>query len=154
MLVAVREVAVTFAGAVGACASGQADVEPVNDAFADRFPAASYASTSNGYAVPQLNPETAAFVCVVVDPATPLRYRRYPATPTLSVLVSQASETLVPVAPESRKFPGCDGLVVSEGVGGGAGAGGAGAEHAFVTTLSWPGAELFPAASRATTPYA
>jgi hypothetical protein len=76
MLVAVREVATTFAGEVGACVSGQADVAPVTDALPDRLPAASYASTWNVYDVPQERLPIVALVCVVVAPAAPFRYVR------------------------------------------------------------------------------
>ena len=41
MLVAVREVATTFAGAVGGCVSAQAAVEPITEAFVEWLPAAS-----------------------------------------------------------------------------------------------------------------
>ncbi len=52
MEVVVREVAVRFVGAVGACVSGQAAVEAVTAAREERFLAASTASTSSVYAVP------------------------------------------------------------------------------------------------------
>ena len=67
MLVAVRELATTSAGAVGACVSGQASVEPITDAFGDALPAASKASTSNVYAVPQRETRDRRGRCVVVD---------------------------------------------------------------------------------------
>jgi hypothetical protein len=73
MLVAVRELALTFVGTEGVCVSAQADVEPTIVDFGDRLPAASYASTSNVYAVPHVKPETEVLVCVIVAPATPLR---------------------------------------------------------------------------------
>ena len=47
MLVAVREVALTFVGAVGACVSAQADVDDVICARVEWLPAASKASTAN-----------------------------------------------------------------------------------------------------------
>ena len=46
MLVAVRELATTPAGIVGACVSGQASVEPITDARLDALPSASKASTA------------------------------------------------------------------------------------------------------------
>ena len=73
MLVAVREVAVRFVGADGACVSAQADVEPVIVALVERLPAASYASTSKVYDVPHVRPETVELVWVVVESAAPLR---------------------------------------------------------------------------------
>ena len=67
MLVAVRELATTPAGAEGACVSGQASVEPITDARLDVLPASSKASTSNVKALPQLRPEAVVCGCVVVD---------------------------------------------------------------------------------------
>ena len=67
MLVAVREETLTFAGAVGACASGQASVDPITDERAEELPASSKALTSKVCAVPQASPEMVVAVCEAVD---------------------------------------------------------------------------------------
>jgi len=67
-LVWVADPTVTLPGTVGACVSpeAQADVDTDTDAFADRFPAASKASTANEYPVPQESPDAVKDVVVVV----------------------------------------------------------------------------------------
>jgi hypothetical protein len=55
-LVVVRVPTVNPAGTLGALVSGQALVEALTDAFPERFPAASTASTATVYEVPQARP--------------------------------------------------------------------------------------------------
>ena len=73
-----------------------------------------------------------------------MTYVRYPATATLSVDAPHVSETLVLVAPETPRFGGCDGGVVSADVVDDG-------EQAVVEALSCADGEELPAASRATT---
>ncbi len=142
MLVAVREVATTFVGGVGAWVSGQAGVEPVTDAREEALPAASTAATSKVYVVPQVSDETVVPVWVTVDFSVPSTYTRYPVTPTLSVEALQASEMLDAVEPTIPRPPGWEGAVRSEGWVG----------HELVGTVTCACCEALPAASRAVTP--
>ena len=74
MLEALREVVTRLEGAEGACASGQAAVDPTTEACAERFPAASKATTPNVYDVPQAKPVWLDEVELTVATFVPARY--------------------------------------------------------------------------------
>jgi hypothetical protein len=70
----VDAVCVRLLGAVGAAVSGQAFVVASSEAFPERFPAPSTASTSNRYDVPHESPVAAYDVEAVEPSIDPLRY--------------------------------------------------------------------------------
>ncbi len=76
---------------------GQGAVDPLTSVRADRFPAASKASTANVYVVAQAKPEIVKSVEAVEPTLTPFSYTPYPTTATLSEDVDHSSAT--PVAP-------------------------------------------------------
>ncbi len=74
MLVAVTAPTVNPDGAEGGCESTQAEVVATTEAFAERLPAASTASTPSVYDVPQASPEKLALVDPVEPALEPFRY--------------------------------------------------------------------------------
>ena len=61
-------------GADGGCESTQAEVVATTEAFAERLPSASTASTPSVYDVPQASPEKLALVDPVEPALEPFRY--------------------------------------------------------------------------------
>ena len=113
MLVPVRVPMTTLVGADGASVSGHAVVVAVTSARGDSFPAASYASTPSGYAVPHARPLNVAVVWVVSATRLEPRYSPYPATPVSSVDGDQVMRRLVDAAATTLGLPGIVGAEVS-----------------------------------------
>src|SRR5262245_47137645 len=105
MLLAVVPVTRKFAGADGGVASGGPCVVPVTVAPAETLPDASLAFTVNLLVNFDGRFPTVKFVSVGVRTWS-AQVRMYPATPTLSVDGSQASEMLLEVVAVTLKFAG------------------------------------------------
>jgi hypothetical protein len=86
MLEAVLDMALRPVGAVGACVSPVHGADdPVTEAMAEWFPAASYASTANVCVEPHARFGTTKLADAGWPLSDPSVYTSYPATPTLSV---------------------------------------------------------------------
>jgi hypothetical protein len=134
------------AGGGGGGSTAQAVVVTLSDARAERFPAASTASTPSVYVVPHTSPANVAVVTAELKPGAPSRYVPYAETPTLSVEAVHETATDVSMTVVRARFDGAVGGVVSAtGVG-------VGVVHGLVLTLSVARADRLPAASYASTP--
>src|SRR5687767_9145285 len=107
------------------------------EAAADRFPAASRASTPTVYDLPQARSDSVAFGSDVFRIGVPLMRTRYPVTPTSSLAAVQASARLPAERAVTVRPVGVEGGRVSA--------------HAAVRTNTLASADRFPAASPAST---
>jgi hypothetical protein len=110
-------------------------VDALTETCADRFAAASKASTASVYEVPHVNPVNVYDVPAGLPASVPFRYAPYPLTATLSVDADHESVIAVWVEPLAASPAGVVGADVSE--------------HALVLVvpLARAGSEALPAAS-------